>query len=82
MLDLCHCTQLVSRTPGVIPGLGQPLPFCPHPLDLECVWTLTWRRPRLDSYLCTDAKSASEKNQTGAKGTERPKEAQKVMVVG
>ena len=33
----------------VIPGLGQPLPFCPHPFDPEFVWTLTQRRPGLDT---------------------------------
>ena len=48
MLDLCHCTQSVSHTPGVIPGLGQPLPFRPRPLDPEFIWTLTQRRPGLD----------------------------------
>ena len=49
MLDLCHCTQSVSRAPGAIPGLGQPLPFRPRPFDLEFVRTLNWRRPRLDN---------------------------------
>ena len=49
MLDLCHCTQLVSHAPGVIPGLGQPLPFHPCPLDLDFIQTLTWRRPGLDN---------------------------------
>ena len=49
MLDLCCCTQLDFHTPGVIPGLGQPLPFRPRPLDLEFVQTLTQRRPGLDS---------------------------------
>ena len=32
MLDLCRCTQSVSRAPGAIPGLGQPLLSCPRPL--------------------------------------------------
>ena len=49
MLDLCCCTQLVSCTPGVIPGLGKPLLSRPHPLDLEFIWTLTQRRPGLDT---------------------------------
>ena len=49
MLDLCRCTQSVSRAPGAIPGLDQPLLFHPHPLDLEFIRTLTWRRPGLDS---------------------------------
>ena len=49
MLDLCCCTQLVSHAPGVIPGLGQPLPFHPRPLDPEFIQTLTWRRPGLDT---------------------------------
>ena len=49
MLDLCCCTQSVSCTPRVIPGLGQPLPFHPRPLDLEIIQTLTWRRPELDN---------------------------------
>ena len=48
-LNLCRCTQSVSRTPGVIPGLGQPLFFYPHPLDPEFVQTLTQRRPGLDT---------------------------------
>ena len=51
MLDLFHCTQLVFCTPGVIPGLGQPLPFHPRPLDSEFIQTLTWRRPRLDNSI-------------------------------
>ena len=50
MLDLCRCTQSVSRAPGAIPGLGQPLFFRPHPLDPEFIRTLTQRRPRLDKY--------------------------------
>ena len=49
MLDLYHCTQSVFCTPGVIPCLGQPLLSRPHRLDLELVWTLTWRRPGLDT---------------------------------
>ena len=47
-LDLCPCTQLVSRALGAIPSLGQPLLSCPHPLDPEFVQTLTQRRPGLD----------------------------------
>ena len=34
---------------GMVMTLGQPLPFCPHSLNPEFIWTLTWRRPRLDS---------------------------------
>ena len=49
MLDLCRCTQSVSCTPRVIPGLGQPLLSHPCPLDLEFIWTLTQRRPGLDT---------------------------------
>ena len=52
MLDLCCCTQSVSCTPGVIPGLGKPLLFHPYPFDLEFVWNLTQRRPRLDMDKC------------------------------
>ena len=51
MLDLCHCTQSVSCTPRVITSLGQPLLFCPCPLDPEFIQTLTWRRPGLDNTI-------------------------------
>ena len=47
MLDLCRCTQSVSRTPGVIPGLGQPLFFHPRPLDPEFIWTWPGEDPDL-----------------------------------